>query len=163
MTKVNSGDTVKVHYIGKLKEGEVFDSSRERNEPFIFKTGHGMVIPGFNDAVVGMMIGEIKKVTIPPAEGYGDRLDEFVLKVPKNRFPEGADLTAGMTFALNDGMGRSLPATIVEITGDDVTLDANHPLAGKTLMFEIELLEIGCALPKHAHCHDDSCGGGCCG
>jgi len=121
-----------------------------------------MVIPGFDAALVGMAVGDKKTVTIKPRDGYGDRQEEFVLKVRRAQFPKNASIEVDMHFDLSDGQGRSLPAVITAIAGDEVTLDANHPLAGKTLVFEIELLEIGCELPRHEHCHDDSCGGGCC-
>ncbi len=169
MAKVVKGDVVKVHYTGKFESGEIFDSSRERAEPFIFKTGEEMVIPGFDAALIDMAVGDKKTVTIPATDGYGDYLEEFVLKVPRAQFPKDAELEVGMQFDLHDGQGRALPAVVSEISGDEITLDANHPLAGETLVFEIELLEIGCEMPKHEHCHDGSCGdsscgsGGCCG
>ncbi len=163
MATVTKGDTVKVHYVGRLADGEVFDSSRERNEPFIFIIGEEMVIPGFEAAVIGMAVGEKKTVTIAPVDGYGERQEEFVLTVRRNQFPPDAQVEIGACFDLSDGMGRSVPAVITAISGEEVTLDANHPLAGKTISFEIELIEIGCPLPAHHHHCGDGCGDGCCG
>ncbi len=158
---VVKGDTVKVHYVGRFEDGEVFDSSRERNEPFIFKTGDDMVIPGFEAALIGMKVGEKKTVVVAPADGYGEHQKEFVLTVRRDQFPKDAQVALGAHFDLSDGSGRSIPAVITAISGDTVTLDANHPLAGKTIVFEIELLEIGCPLPRHQHCSSGDCG--CCG
>ncbi len=158
MATVVSGDTVKVHYVGRLASGEVFDSSRERNEPFVFKLGHDMVIPGFEAALIGMGVGEKKTVVIDPADGYGEHQKEFVLTVRRSQFPKDANVTLGSRFDLSDGTGHSVPAVVTAIVGEEVTLDANHPLAGKTIVFEIELLEIGCPMPKHHRCSGGDCG-----
>ncbi len=158
---VVKGDTVKVHYTGKFEDGEIFDSSVDR-DPFIFKTGAEMVIPGFDNAIIGMEIGDKKTVTIPAADAYGEWLEENTLAVPRTQFPEGVELEEGMHFHLRDDDGGAIEAVVAEIQDENVILDANHPLAGETLVFEIELLEVGCELPKqHEHCHDGGCG--CCG
>jgi len=163
MTAVVKGDTVKVHYVGRLADGTVFDSSWERNEPFIFRTGDNKVIPGFDAAIIGMVVGEKKTVTIPPERGYGERHDDFVITVKRVQFPRGARIEVGEHFDLSDERGHLVPAVITAVAGDEVTLDANHPLAGKTIIFDIELLEIGCPLPRRPDSHEDTCGGGCCG
>jgi FKBP-type peptidyl-prolyl cis-trans isomerase 2 len=130
-----SGDTVLVHYTGKLDNGEQFDSSRER-EPFAFKVGAGQVISGFEQAIDGLEVGESRTIRIEPDDAYGQRRDDLVLHVPAEQAPDG--LSAGDSVLL----GGSQQATVVDITDREVVVDANHPLAGQALTFELELLNI---------------------
>jgi len=141
MAKAEKGDKVRVHYKGTLDSGEVFDSSYER-EPLEFVIGEGKLIPGFEKTVEGMEVGEKRKVKIPYQEAYGERRNELLLEVPKSDLPEGLEPQVGMQFQLNTPTGGTLIAELVEVKDDTVVLDANHPLAGKDLNFEIELVEI---------------------
>lgn len=129
-----TGDTVSVHYRGTLDNGEEFDSSRGR-EPLTFTIGVGQVIEGFDSAVTGMAIGESKTVRLEAAEAYGERRDDLVLAVPKEQAPEG--LEEGQQVLLGN-----TPATVIDVNDTEVTVDANHPLAGEALTFEIELVAI---------------------
>ncbi|MBL7756427.1 MAG: peptidylprolyl isomerase [Chitinophagaceae bacterium] len=141
MQKVKSGDKVKVHYHGKLTSGETFDKSEGR-APLEFEVGSGMVIKGFDDGVTGMIVGEKKTINIPFLEAYGPRNPEMVIDMPKDRFPQDMELEIGMPLVMTDGQGQQFQVTIVEIKDDVVVLDANHPLAGKDLVFDLELVEI---------------------
>lgn len=141
MAQVKSGDKIKVHYHGKLNTGETFDSSEGR-DPLEFEVGSGMVIKGFDDGVTGMTVGEKKTVTIPADEAYGPVNPEMVLEMPKDRFPEDMQLENGMPLMMSDQNGQQFQVTIVEIKEATVMLDANHPLAGKDLTFDLELVEI---------------------
>ena len=141
MRKVQSGDTVKVHYHGTLTSDETFDSSNGR-EPLEFKVGEGQVIPGFENAMVDMEIGQSKKVEIPMMEAYGPAHEEMVFKFPKTNFPEDFTPEVGMSVNMRDQQGNPVPVIIVGIEEDVVVLDANHPLAGQDLIFQIELVEI---------------------
>ena len=141
MSKVKDGDTVKVHYTGKLEDGTVFDSSKE-GEPLELTIGAGNVIEGFEKGVIGMERGGSKTVTIPPEEAYGPMNEELVAKVKKETFPGNITPVIGEQLQLKQQDGNIVNVTITEIIGDTVTLDANHPLSGKTLIFDIELVEI---------------------
>ena len=141
MQQVKKGDTVKVHYHGKLTNGSTFDSSEGR-EPLEFEVGGGMVIPGFDDGVTGMAIGEKKTVTIPADQAYGPKQEEMVMEFPKDRFPEDMVPEVGMQLNMSNGSGQNFPVVIVEIRETSVVLDANHPLAGETLIFDLELVAI---------------------
>lgn len=141
MALVKSGDTVKVHYHGKLTDGTTFDSSEGR-EPLQFKVGSGQVIKGFEDALVDMQVGDKKTVNIPVEHAYGPKNDENFIEFPKTEFPADADIQVGMTFQLSDNQGNVFPVTVTEIKEESVVLDGNHVLAGKDLVFEIELVEI---------------------
>jgi FKBP-type peptidyl-prolyl cis-trans isomerase 2 len=141
MKQAKSGDKVKVHYHGKLTNGETFDTSNGR-EPLEFEIGSGMVIKGFDDGVTGMAIGDKKTITIPSNEAYGPKNPEMVIDVPKDRFPEDMELEIGMPLAMSNGNGQPFQVTIVEIKEDSVLLDANHPLAGMDLVFDLELVDI---------------------
>jgi FKBP-type peptidyl-prolyl cis-trans isomerase 2 len=129
------GDTVQVHYHGTLDSGEVFDSSRE-GDPLSFTVGSGQVIQGFDDAVRGLSVGDTKTVRLDPDDAYGQRSDEMIFEVPAAEAPEG--LEEGSLVQLPNGA----PAVILEVTDETVTVDANHPLAGQALTFEIELVAI---------------------
>lgn len=140
MTQVKSGDTAKVHYTGTLADGTIFDSSRER-DPLEFEVGAGQLIAGFDQAVFGMSVGETRNVNIPAADAYGPHRSELVIDVDKKQFPEGLNPEVGQQLQTQDNHGHPLVVTVTAIDGDKVTLDANHPLAGKDLNFEIELVE----------------------
>ncbi len=141
MSKVKDGDTVKVHYTGSLEDGSVFDSS-ENKEPLEFTLGTGQLIPGFEKAVEGMTQGDKTKVTIPANEAYGQVREDLVISVPKNNLPEDVTPQVGMQLQLNQPDGQAVPVRITEVQEEEVTLDANHPLAGEDLVFNIELVEI---------------------
>jgi len=132
-----SGDTVKVHYTGKMDNDSVFDSSQGR-EPLQFVIGAGQMIAGFDQGVVGMKVGDKKTITLTPEQAYGQPSDERIVRVGKGQFPPDLQLTVGMQLQGPTGF----PVTVKEIGADSVTIDANHPLAGKTLTFEVELMEI---------------------
>ncbi len=142
MTQAKSGDSVKIHYTGTLENGETFDSSRGR-EPFEFTLGAGQVIPGFDDAVTGMGIGETKTETISADRAYGSHRDEMIIKVSKEQIPEGVNPEVGNRLAMQTRDGQQVPVEVTDVTDEGLTLDANHPLAGKDLTFEIELVAIG--------------------
>lgn len=141
MQQAKKGDTVRVHYTGKLTSGEQFDSSAGR-EPLEFEIGAGMMIKGFDDAVVGMAIGDKKTINIAPGDGYGERSEEMVMDFPRANFPADMTPEVGMQLMMNNNAGQQFPVTIVEVKDDVVMLDANHMLAGKELVFDIEMVEI---------------------
>lgn len=141
MAKAKNGDKVSVHYTGKLFDGEVFDSSAER-EPLEFTLGSGSIIPGFEKAVAGMQPGETITTTITADQAYGRRREELVLEVGREKLPADLKPEVGQQLQMSSKDGRSTPVYVVGVTDDNVKLDANHPLAGKDLTFEIELVEI---------------------
>lgn len=143
MAKAANGSTVQVHYTGRLEEDDsVFDSSRERDEPLKFTIGEEQVIPGFEEAVEGMEPGDEKTVDIPSDEAYGPYRDDMVLEVERNQLPDDLDPEVGQRLQLRQQNGEVVNVTLTEIAEDEVTLDANHPLAGKDLSFDIELVDI---------------------
>ncbi len=141
MAEAKSGDTVKVHYTGKLNDGTVFANSRER-EPLQFVIGEKRIIPGLEEVVVGMSPGESKTANIPADKGFGPYQDKMVQVVNRSQFPTDLEPKIGEQIQMTDGIGRTTIVTIKEISGSNVTLDTNHLLAGKDLMFDIELIEI---------------------
>jgi len=141
MATVKSGDKVKVHYHGKLTSGETFDSSAGR-EPLEFEVGSGSVIKGFDEGVTGMTVGEKKTINIPADEAYGQRKDDMVIEMPKDRFPKDMEIEVGMPLMMSDQEGHQFQVAVSEIKDDIIMLDANHPLAGKDLIFDLELVEI---------------------
>ncbi|HEB75413.1 MAG TPA: peptidylprolyl isomerase [Nitrospirae bacterium] len=141
MVQAKAGDTVRVHYSGFLDDGTVFDSSLDR-EPFEFTLGQGMVIPGFEDAVVGMDVGETKTVNIPSERAYGPYRDELLVSVERSQVPPDIEPDLGMELQIRTPEGTVTNVTITEMDEESITLDANHPLAGKDLIFEIKLVEI---------------------
>lgn len=150
MAQAKAGDTVKVHYTGRLEDGSVFDSSECHDEecgcetgPLEFTIGEGQVIPGFEQAVQGMSIGESKTVTIPVAEAYGDRQDELVAQVPRSDLPPGMEPEVGQQLEVTQEDGSSFPVLVIDVDAESITLDANHPLAGKDLTFDLKLVAIG--------------------
>jgi len=138
---VKNGDTVKVHYTGRFEDGVVFDSSEGR-DPLEFKVGDGMLIWGFEDALLGMAPGERKTIRVEPQDAYGEYDENLVLTMPMDRVPEDITPEIGMELQLISQSGQKLPVTVKEIQKEAIILDANHPLAGKVLVFDIELLEI---------------------
>ena len=141
MQQVKDGDVVRVHYTGKLTNGEQFDSSTGR-EPLEFTVGGGQMIKGFDDAMPGMTVGEKKTINIQPEDAYGHKNEDAVIEFPRTNVPPDMPLEVGMQLQLRDEEGHPVPVTIAEVKDDTVLLDANHMLAGKELIFEIELLEI---------------------
>jgi FKBP-type peptidyl-prolyl cis-trans isomerase 2 len=146
MQQAKSGDKVKVHYHGRLTNGETFDSSEGR-APLEFEIGGGMVIKGFDDGVTGMTVGDKKTVNIPFNEAYGPRNPDMIIEFPKDKFPADMELEAGMPLMMNNGAGQQFQVVVTEIKDEVVLLDANHPLAGQDLIFDIELVEIVGAKP----------------
>ncbi|MEC3861408.1 peptidylprolyl isomerase [Mesobacterium sp. TK19101] len=142
MTQVKSGDTVKIHYTGTLADGSTFDSSAGR-DPLEFTVGSGQIIPGLDKAIPGMTVGDKKVVEVPCAEAYGESNPEACQPVPRSNIPDDIPLDLGMQLQMQTPSGQVVPVTVVEVTETEVTLDANHPLAGKDLTFAIELVAIG--------------------
>ena len=142
MSTAKKGDVVKVHYTGKLNSGEQFDSSKGRS-PLEFTVGAGQMIPGFDEAIPGMEIGEKKTITIAPEKAYGEKKEDAVIEFSKSNIPADMKLEPGMKLQLRDEAGHPVPVVVIEIKDDVVILDANHELAGKELIFDIELVEIG--------------------
>ena len=144
MAQAKAGDTVRVHYEGQLSDGTIFDSSLER-EPIEFILGQDTVIPGFEQAVIGMEVGESKDVSIPPEDGFGEYSEELVVNIEKSMLPPDINPELGMQLEVSsEEEDEKTPRvfTIAEIAEDSVTLDGNHPLAGEEIAFKIELLEI---------------------
>lgn len=142
MQQVKKGDKVNVHYHGRLTDGTTFDSSEGR-EPLQFTAGSGQVIKGFDDAVLDMKQGDKKSVNIPVEHAYGERNDDMIMEYPISDFPEDMQPEIGMELQMGDNEGNVFPVVIVEVREETVLLDANHPLAGQDLVFEIELVSIG--------------------
>ncbi len=140
MPQAKQGDVVAIHYKGQLDDGSVFDSSEGR-EPLEFQIGANQVIPGFEAAVLGLDLGQSRTTRIEPDQAYGPRRDEMLITVGKERFPEGMDIDSGQEFQLDGGSG-DMPVVVTEVTETTVTLDGNHPLAGKALTFHIELVSV---------------------
>lgn len=141
MVQAQRGDRVKVHYTGKLDDGTVFDSSTNR-EPLEFTIGEGSLIPGFEQAVVGMSEGETKKETIPTENAYGSYAEEMVLTIDRGAMPAEIEPAVGQQLHLQQADGQMIPVIVTDVSDATVTLDANHPLAGENLTFEIQLVEI---------------------
>lgn len=138
---VKKGDQIKVEYTGKLADGTVFDSSQQHGQPLEFEVGSGQIIKGFDDAVMGMKEGQEKEVTIAPVDGYGERRQELLKKIPRTKLPPG-EPKVGMMMMLKSPEGQQIPAIITEVTPTEITIDLNHPLAGKTLHFAIKIVGI---------------------
>jgi len=141
MTQVKSGDTVKIHYTGTLADGSTFDSSAGR-DPLEFTVGSGQIIPGLDTAIPGMTVGDKKVVNVPCAEAYGATNPDACQAVPRSNIPDDIPLDLGAQLQMQTPSGQVVPVTVVDVTETDVTLDANHPLAGKDLTFAIELIDI---------------------
>jgi len=141
MASAQNGDTVKVHYTGKLENGTVFDSSEGR-EPLQFTIGQQQVILGFDQGVIGMEINQSKVIQIPAEKGYGSRRDDLILNAPLDQLPQDVDPKVGMQLQATQPDGQTVVLTILEINETEVKLDANHHLAGKDLTFDVQLVEI---------------------
>lgn len=141
MAQAKRGDQVKVHYTGKLADGQIFDSSAG-SEPLEFTIGQGNLIGGFEEAVVGMTPGESKNVAIPANQAYGPPRQDLVMVVERQQIPPSIQPEVGQLLELRHGDNESLAVMVTEVSAASITLDANHPLAGKDLTFEIELVEI---------------------
>jgi len=139
--KAKEGDTVKVHYTGKLKDKSIFDSSQDA-EPLELTVGSGQVIPGFEKAVVGMEVGDSKTVEIAAAEAYGPYRNELVVEIEREQVPEDLPIEVGKPLILRQADAPPIRVMVTDISEQSVTLDANHPLAGEDLTFEVELVEI---------------------
>lgn len=137
---VKKGDKIKVEYIGSFESGEVFDASEKHGKPLEFEAGVGMVVPGFDAGVIGMDVGEGKTITLKPEEAYGMPNEQAIQKVPKDKFP--AEAKEGMMIGVPLPNGQQMPAKITKIDDNEVTIDMNHPMAGKTLVFKIKIVEI---------------------
>ncbi len=142
MSQAKSGDLVHVHYTGRLDDEAVFDTSEGR-DPISFQLGEGQVVPGFDQAVTGMEVGEKRRVTIPAAEAYGPRVDQLVFSAPRKNLPPGYDPKVGEMVGLETRDGRQIDALVVHADEEVVKMDGNHPLAGQDLIFDIELVKIG--------------------
>jgi len=141
MSVAKKGDKVKVHYTGKLTDGTVFDSSRER-EPLEFEVGGGQMIAGFDQAVNGMHVGESKTAKFSSKEGYGEKDDNMIFTVPKDQLPPELEPEEGQQLSMQHPSGQNIPVVVTKVEEKEIVIDANHPLAGKELEFEIELMEI---------------------
>jgi FKBP-type peptidyl-prolyl cis-trans isomerase SlpA len=141
MTKVKDGSTVKVHYTGKLTDGTVFDSSEGR-EPLAFTIGAGMMIPGFEQGVLGMELNEEKTVSIKPEDAYGEVREDMVAEVPKAQLPPDMEVEKGMDLMSQTPDGQQMVVKVVDVKDDSIVVDANHALAGKELVFDIKVVEV---------------------
>lgn len=141
MTQVKHGDTVKVHYTGKLEDGTVFDTSTKR-DPLQFTIGSGQVITGFEQAVVGMNPGESKTTEVPADKAYGPHRKDKLIELDRDKLPENVKLKVGQQYQIPQKDGRKTVVTMTDVSESSITLDANHPLAGKDLTFHIQLIEI---------------------
>ncbi|MDC8452413.1 MAG: peptidylprolyl isomerase [Candidatus Nitrosotalea sp.] len=139
---IKTGDKVKIEYTGTLDDGTIFDSSVDHGNPLEFEVGGGQVIKGFDDAVLGMKENEEKQFSILPADAYGEHDPTLVQKVPREVFPQDAELVPGLLFEAGLPTGEKVPATITEVQGEIISVDLNHPLAGKRLNFKIKVSAI---------------------
>lgn len=139
---VKKGDKVKVEYTGTLDDGTVFDSSEKHGTPLEFEVGAGQMIKGFDDSVNGMEKDEEKEITLKPEDAYGDPNPQLVKKVPKSQLPKDTEPKTGMMLAMSLPNGQQIPAKITEVADEEITIDINHPLAGKVLNFRIKVIEI---------------------
>jgi len=141
MTTVKQGDTIRIHYIGRLEDGTVFDSSEGR-PPLEFSVGEGEVIPGLEQGVIGMSIGETKIITIPAELGYGQYMKERIFEMDRRKMPGNFNIEVGLKLQMYRADGMPMMVAVIGISENSLTMDANHPLAGKTLIFKTTLLEI---------------------
>lgn len=136
---IKNGDRIRIHYKGTLKEGDQFDSSYERGDPLEFTAGSSELIPGVSEAVIGMEVGDKKTVDIAPERGYGERHEEMMVRVKREQLPEGSDLGTMLQLETPEG---AVQVVLTAFEDDEAVLDGNHPLSGKDLVFEIEIVEI---------------------
>lgn len=141
MTQAKHGDTVRIHYTGRLTDGTRFDSSDGR-DPLEFQLGSGQIIQGLDEQVQGMNVGDKQTLTIPADAAYGPHRPEGVQSVPRSQIPDGVDTSVGARLQATGSDGRAMTLTVIDNTEDAVTVDANHPLAGKDLVFDVELVEV---------------------
>jgi len=141
MSAAKDGDTVKVHYTGRLDDGSEFDTSRER-DPIEFKIGGGEILPGVEQAVVGLEPGGTNTVTLPAEDAYGERRDDMIQEIERSVLPQEVEPQVGLQLQAQSPEGQPLLLTITDVADDKVTVDANHPLAGKALTFDVELVEV---------------------
>ncbi len=139
---IKKGNRVKVEYKGTLDDGTVFDSTEKHGEPLEFEVGSGQLIPGFDNAVVGMKKGEKKQIRLEPKDAYGEYKPQLRRAIPKDKLPVNEKLEPGMTLMLTTPDGTQLTASVVEVSNENVTLDLNHPLAGKPLNFMIKIVGV---------------------
>ena len=142
MSKVEVGNTVQVHYVGTFVDGTEFDSSRSRGEPISFKVGSQQMIKGFDEAIVGMTLGETKEFTLSPEDAYGAHNPEHIKSYPQNVFPSEVELVEGATVAGQNELGQQMVAKILQVSDEEVILDFNHPMAGKILKFDVEVMSV---------------------
>jgi len=142
MSVAKTGDQVRVHYVGKFTDGEIFDSSVERKEPIEFTVGAGQMIQGFDAAVNGMALSEKKVINIAPAEAYGEWDEKAIIEFAREMVPADMNPKEGDMLQVQDDSGRNVPVTVHKVSETHIYLDANHPMAGKELVFELELVEI---------------------
>lgn len=143
MSKVKEGQTVEVHYVGTFDDGTEFDNSRERGEAITFEVGSGQMIKGFDDAIVGMEVGDSKNISLEPHEAYGDTNPDAIQTYPLTAFPPDVTLEEGITIMGQSPEGHQVIAKIESLNEDSAVLDFNHPMAGKRLNFEVELISVG--------------------
>jgi peptidylprolyl isomerase len=141
MSSAKKGDFVHVHYTGKLNDGKVFDTAKER-DPLTFQLGKGQVIPGFDRAIEGMAVGETKTEVIPSDQAYGPRLEQLTFTVPRENLPDGYDPQVGEVMRMETRDGRQMDVVVTHSDEGFVKMDANHPLAGQDLTFDIELVKV---------------------
>jgi len=141
MVQAKAGDSVKINFKGKLEDGSVFANTAE-SEPLEFKLGEGKIIPGIEDAVKGMNVGESKSVKVPPEQAYGQRREELVEEVGRDKFPKDVEPKVGQKFEIPQQQGQPMVVTVIDVSELAVKLDGNHPLAGKDLTFDLELLDV---------------------
>ena len=139
---IKKGDKIKVEYKGTLEDGTIFDSSEKHGKPLEFEAGAGMVIKGFDEAVIGMEKGEEKEIKLQPTEAYGEPRPELMKKIPRDKLPKEPEPKPGMMLAMGTPDGKQFPAMIKEVDEKEITIDLNHPLAGKNLNFKIKIVEI---------------------
>lgn len=141
MSEARNGDRVKVHYTGKLWDGRILGST-ENNQPVEFTIGSGQIVPGIEKGIIGMEVGERKTITIPPEDGFGPRREELVVDVNKSELPENMEPAIGQRVRMPHDDGQNIDLVITDVAEDTITLDANHPLAGRMLLFDLELVAI---------------------
>ena len=139
---VKKGDKIKVEYTGSLEDGTVFDSSEKQGKPLEFEVGSGQIIKGFDEALIGMEKGQEKEIKIEPADAYGQHNPQLIKKLPKDKFPTDKEIKPNMMLVLGTPDGRQIPTKVMDVTDSEITLDLNHPLAGKTLTFKIKVVEV---------------------